>query len=240
DHVIPVQLELGGKSANIVFADANIEKAAMWAMFAIFTASGQVCTAGSRLLLQSRIYEEFMEKLVDRTRKLRVGPGLDNPDLGPVVSRSQMNRVLNYIQIGKDEGADVAVGGSRITDGTLGKGYYIAPTIFGRVKSEMRVSQEEIFGPVLSVLTFDDADEALQIANGTQYGLAAGVWTSDLRTAHYMARNLEAGNVYINRYFGAGLEAPAGSYKRSGIGAIGGVETLRHYTRIKNVAINLD
>jgi aldehyde dehydrogenase (NAD+) len=240
DRVIPVQLELGGKSANIVFSDANIDLAAMWAMIAIFTASGQICTAGSRLLLDNRVYEEFMDKLLERTRGLRVGPGLENPDLGPVVSKAQMERVLNYIEVGKGEGAAVSIGGSRLTDGVLESGYFIAPTIFSGVKSEMRISQEEIFGPVLSVLTFDDVDEALQIANGTQYGLAAGVWTSNLRTAHYMAKNLEAGNVYINRYFGAGLEAPAGSYKRSGIGPIGGTETLRHYTRLKNVALNLD
>jgi len=212
----------------------------MWALIAIFTASGQICTAGSRLLLDNRVYEEFMDKLLERTRGLRVGPGLENPDLGPVVSKAQMERVLNYIEVGKGEGAALSIGGSRLTDGVLESGYFIAPTIFSGVKSGMRISQEEIFGPVLSVLTFDDVDEALQIANGTQYGLAAGVWTSNLRTAHYMAKNLEAGNVYVNRYFGAGLEAPAGSYKRSGIGPIGGTETLRHYTRLKNVALNLD
>ena len=240
DHVVPVGLELGGKSANIVFADANLDVALMWAMYAIFTCSGQICVAGSRLVLHESIHDQFLERLVEATRQLRVGPGLDNPDLGPLISEEQLERVTSYIDIGKQEGASVAVGGRRVTEGDLSKGYFVAPTIFSGVKNEMRISQEEIFGPVLSVLTFSDTDEALQIANGTQYGLAAGVWTGDLRTAHYMARNLEAGSVYVNRYFPAGLEAPAGAYKRSGFGSVDGVETLRQFTRIKNVVISLD
>ncbi len=240
DHVVPVGLELGGKSANIVFADANLDVALMWAMYAIFTCSGQICVAGSRLVLHESIHDQFLERLVEATRQLRVGPGLDNPDLGPLISEEQLARVTSYIDIGKQEGASVAVGGRRVTEGDLSKGYFVAPTIFSGVKNEMRISQEEIFGPVLSVLTFSDTDEALQIANGTQYGLAAGVWTGDLRTAHYMARNLEAGSVYVNRYFPAGLEAPAGAYKRSGFGSVDGVETLRQFTRIKNVVISLD
>ena len=240
DHVVPVGLELGGKSANIVFADANLDVALMWAMYAIFTCSGQICVAGSRLVLHESIHDQFLERLVEATRQLRVGPGLDNPDLGPLISEEQLTRVTSYIDIGKQEGASVAVGGRRVTEGDLSKGYFVAPTIFSGVKNEMRISQEEIFGPVLSVLTFSDTDEALQIANGTQYGLAAGVWTGDLRTAHYMARNLEAGSVYVNRYFPAGLEAPAGAYKRSGFGSVDGVETLRQFTRIKNVVISLD
>jgi aldehyde dehydrogenase (NAD+) len=240
EHVVPVHLELGGKSANIVFVDANIDMAVMWSMIAIFTASGQICTAGSRLLLDRRVHDEFVDKLVEGTGRLRVGPALESPDLGPVISSGQLERILNYIEIGKRGGARLAIGGSRITEGTLKDGYYIAPTIFDDVKSDMRISQEEIFGPVLSVLTFEDPDEALAIANGTQYGLAAGVWTRDLKTAHFMAKNLEAGNVYINRYFPAGLEAPGGTYKRSGIGSVDGVETMRHYTRLKNVVLNLD
>jgi acyl-CoA reductase-like NAD-dependent aldehyde dehydrogenase len=240
DNVVPVWLELGGKSANIVFADADIDTAVMWAKYAIFTASGQVCVAGSRLVLNQKVHDEFMEKIVAATRELRVGPGLENPDLGPVISEEQMSRVLNYIEVGKTEGASVAVGGVRLTEGEMSKGYFIAPTIFDGVKNEMRISQEEIFGPVLSVLTFDNADEALSIANGTQYGLAAAVWTRNLKTAHYMARNLEAGSVYVNRYFPAGLEAPAGAFKRSGFGSVDGAETMRQLTRIKNVVIGLD
>ncbi len=240
DHVVPVGLELGGKSANIVFADANIDVATMWAIYAIFTASGQVCVAGSRLVLHRQVHDQVLEKLIGATKKLRVGPGIDNPDLGPVISEEQMNRVLSYIEAGKVEGAKVATGGTRLIEGSLGKGYFIAPTIFDDVKNEMRISQEEIFGPVLSVLTFDDTDEALAIANGTQYGLAAAVWTRDLKTAHYMARNLEAGSVYVNRYFPAGLEAPAGAFKRSGFGSVDGAEAMRQFTRIKNVVISLD
>jgi aldehyde dehydrogenase (NAD+) len=239
-HVVPVHLELGGKSANIVCRDANIDMAVMWSMIAIFTASGQICTAGSRLLLDKPVHDEFMAKLVEATRSLRVGPALESPDVGPVISRTQMDRILNYIEIGRQEGASLAIGGTRLTEGPLKHGYFVAPTIFDGVKNNMRISQEEIFGPVLSVLTFEDPEEALAIANGTQYGLAAGVWTRDLKTAHYMAKNLEAGSVYINRYFPAGLEAPGGTFKRSGIGSVDGVETLRHYTRVKNVVLNLD
>jgi aldehyde dehydrogenase (NAD+) len=240
DHVVPVGLELGGKSANIVFADADVDVAAMWAVSAIFTASGQVCVAGSRLLLHRQVHDQVLEKLIGATKNLRVGPGIDNPDLGPVISEEQMNCVLSYIEAGKAEGATVATGGRRLIEGNLGRGYFIAPTIFDDVRNEMRISQEEIFGPVLSVLTFDDVDEALAIANGTQYGLAAAVWTRDLKTAHYMARNLEAGSVYINRYFPAGLEAPAGAFKRSGFGSVDGAEAMRQFTRIKNVVISLD
>jgi aldehyde dehydrogenase (NAD+) len=240
DHVVPVGLELGGKSANIVFADADVDVAAMWAIYAIFTASGQVCVAGSRLVLHRQLHDRVLEKLIGATKNMRVGPGIDNPDLGPVISEEQINRVLSYIEAGKAEGATVATGGRRLIEGSLGKGYFIAPTIFDDVKNEMRISQEEIFGPVLSVLTFDDTDEALAIANGTQYGLAAAVWTRDLKTAHYMARNLEAGSVYINRYFPAGLEAPAGAFKRSGFGSVDGAEAMRQFTRIKNVVISLD
>lgn len=239
-HVIPVSLELGGKSANIVFADANLETALMYALIAIFTASGQVCTAGSRLLLQRAIHDEFMSRLIERTGQLRVGRGLDNPDLGPVISERQLNRVLGYIEVGVAEGAAVAIGGQRLTDEALADGYFLAPTIFDGVTHQMRIAQEEIFGPVLSVLVFDDADEALAIANGTSYGLAAAVWTRDLKTAHYMAAHLQAGSIYVNRYFTSGIEAPTGGYKRSGFGRIDGVEVMRHYTQLKNVIVNLD
>lgn len=240
DNVVPVSLELGGKSANIVFPDADIDMAVMWAMYAIFAASGQVCNAGSRLLLHNRIHDELLEKLLQRTKQLRVGPGLENPDMGPVISEAQLNRVLNYIDFGKAEGAAVVVGGQRLREGALAAGYFIAPTIFDGVKNEMRISQEEIFGPVLSVMKFEDEDEAIQIANGTPYGLAAAVWTRNLKTAHYMARLLEAGSIYINRYFSSGVEAPRGAYKRSGSGSVDGIEMLRHYTQIKNVVVSLD
>jgi acyl-CoA reductase-like NAD-dependent aldehyde dehydrogenase len=239
-NVIPIGLELGGKSANIVFADANVDTAVMYSMFAIFAASGQVCTAGSRLLLQRPIHDEFMSKLVERTKQFRVGPGLDNLDMGPVISERHLNRVLGYIDVGKLEGATVTTGGQRLTDGVLADGYFVAPTIFDGVSHHMRIAQEEIFGPVLSVLEFEDADEALEIANGTSYGLAAAVWTRDIKTAHYMARNLEAGSIYVNRYFTSGIEAPTGGYKRSGFGRVDGVEVMRHYTQIKNVIVSLD
>lgn len=239
-HVIPVSLELGGKSANIVFADANLDAALMYAVIAIFTASGQVCTAGSRLLLQRAIHDEFMSRLIERTKQLRVGRPVDNPDMGPVISERHLNRVLGYIDVGKSEGAVVAFGGQRLTDDALADGYFLAPTIFDGVTHPMRIAQEEIFGPVLSVLVFDEADEALAIANGTPYGLAAAVWTRDLKTAHYMAGRLEAGSVYVNRYFTSGIEAPTGGYKRSGFGRIDGVEVMRHYTQLKNVIVNLE
>lgn len=239
-NVVPVMLELGGKSANIVCADADVDKAVMWAILAIFTASGQICTAGSRLVLSKRVHDEVLEKLVERTKQLRVGPALESLDLGPVISEPQLQRVLDYIELGRSEGAAVATGGERLTDGLLSKGYFVAPTIFDGVENRMRIAQEEIFGPVLSVITFEDEDEALEIANGTQYGLAAAVWTRNLKTAHYLARHLEAGSVYINRYYPSGIEAPSGGYKRSGFGRVDGIETLRHFSQIKNVVINLD
>ncbi len=239
-NVVPIMLELGGKSANIVFADADLDTAVMWAVLAIFTAAGQICTAGSRLLLHQKVHDEVLDKLVTRTRQLRVGPALDSLDLGPVISESQLGRVLNYIEIGKSEGATLVAGGTRLTEGALAEGYFVAPTVFDEVRNSMRIAQEEIFGPVLSVLTFGDEDEALDIANGTQYGLAAAVWTKNLRTAHHLARHLDVGSVYINRYYPSGIEAPAGGYKRSGFGRVDGVETLRHFTQLKNVVVNLD
>jgi acyl-CoA reductase-like NAD-dependent aldehyde dehydrogenase len=240
DNVVPVSLELGGKSANIIFDDADLDMAVMWAVIAIFTASGQICTAGSRLLLDKKVQDEFLDKLVARTRQLKVGPGLESLDLGPLISESQLERVLSYIEVGKAEGAQVATGGERLIEGALAQGYFVAPTIFVGVENQMRIAQEEIFGPVLSVLTFETEDQALEIANGTQYGLAAAVWTRNLKRAHYLASQLEVGSVYINRYYPSGVEAPAGGYKRSGFGRVDGIETLRHFTQIKNVVINLD
>lgn len=240
NHVVPVNLELGGKSANIVFPDAHLDSAVLWAMIAIFAGSGQICVAGSRLLLHRRVHDEFLEKLVGQTKQLRVGPALENPDLGPLISQAQLERVLNYVEIGKAEGAVATVGGHRLTEGPLAAGYFVAPTIFDGVKNEMRIAQEEIFGPVLSVITFEDADEAIHIANGTPYGLAAAVWTGNVKTAHYVAQHLEAGSIYINRYFSSGVEAPAGGYKYSGFGRADGIEVLRHYTQIKNVIVSLD
>jgi acyl-CoA reductase-like NAD-dependent aldehyde dehydrogenase len=196
--------------------------------------------AGSRLLLHRQAHDEFLEKLVERTKQLRVGPGLENPDMGPLISEAQLERVLNYVDIGKAEGATLAVGGHRLTEGSLGVGYFVAPTIFDGVRNHSRIAQEEIFGPVLSVITFDEADEAIEIANGTPYGLAAAVWTRNLKMAHYMARHLEAGSIYINRYYSSGVEAPAGGYKRSGFGRVDGIEVMRHYTQIKNVIVSLD
>lgn len=240
DHVVPVSLELGGKSANIVFPDADIDSAVMWAIIAIFAASGQVCVAGSRLLLHREIHDRFLAKLIARTRQLRVGPGIESLDMGPVISKSQLERVLSYIEKGRSEGAAVVIGGERLTDGALAAGYFIAPTIFDGVQRRMQLAQEEIFGPVLSVMTFENEEEAIEIANGTPYGLAAAIWTRDLRTAHRVARRLEAGSIYVNRYFSSGVEAPAGGYKRSGFGRVDGLEVLRHYTQVKNVVVSLE
>jgi acyl-CoA reductase-like NAD-dependent aldehyde dehydrogenase len=240
ENVVPVNLELGGKSANIIFPDADMDSAVMWAMIAIFAGSGQICVAGSRLLLHRRIHDEFLEKLVQRTKQLRVGPPLENPDMGPLISQAQLDRVLNFMEIAKVEGAQLAVGGQRLMDGALGSGYFVAPTIFDSVQSGMIIAQEEIFGPVLSVMTFDDEDQAIHIANETPYGLAAAVWTKNLKIAHHVAKQLEAGSVFINRYFSSGIESPAGGYKRSGFGRADGVEVLRYYTQIKNVIVSLD
>ena len=239
DTLKRVTLELGGKSPNIVFADADIDGAVKGAINGIFYGKGEVCNAGSRLFLENKLKDEFTEKLIARASKMRPADPLDpKTRLGAIVSQEQMKTVLGYIEAGKSEGAKVVAGGNRASvDG--GKGFFVEPTIFGDVKNEMKIAQEEIFGPVLSVLTFDDIDEVIDRANSNPYGLAAAVWTRDVKKAHTVSRRLKAGTVWINTYGLMDAALPFGGYKSSGFGRELGAHAIEHYTELKTVWLNM-
>ena len=238
DNVVPVVMELGGKSPNIVFADADMESTAHGVANAIFQNAGQTCSAGSRLLVQRKAHDELLTRLIDRARAMRVGPGVSDPDMGPIISKRQLDTIEGYVRIGEREGARLAIGGSRPSDPALREGFFFAPTVLDNVAPDMRVAQEEIFGPVLAVVTFDEVEEAIAIANRSQYGLVAGVWTRDINTAMTMASRIKAGQVFINTYgAGGGVELPFGGYKKSGYGREKGLESLASYLQIKNVCV---
>ena len=238
DNVVPVVMELGGKSPNIVFADADLDLAAQGVSTAIFQNAGQTCSAGSRLLVERKAHDALVEKLAARATAMRIGPGVSDPDMGPIISKRQLETVESYVGIGTSEGASVAAGGARPSDASLGKGYYFQPTLLDRVTPDMRVAQEEIFGPVLAMIEFDDLEQAAQIANRSQYGLVSGIWTRDINKAMALASRIKAGQVYINTYgAGGGVELPFGGYKKSGYGREKGLESLASYTQVKNVCI---
>ena len=238
DNVVPVVMELGGKSPNVVFADADFDLAAAGVANAIFQNAGQTCSAGSRLLIERRAHDAFVAKLVERAKAMRVGPGVSDPDMGPIISKKQLETVERYVGVGAGEGAKVAAGGARPTDPGLGKGYYFQPTLLDRVTPDMRVAQDEIFGPVLAMIEFDDIEQAVEIANRSQYGLVSGIWTRDINKAMSLASRIKAGQVYINTYgAGGGVELPFGGYKKSGYGREKGLESLASYTQVKNVCI---
>jgi betaine-aldehyde dehydrogenase len=235
-----ISLELGGKSPNIVFADADFETAVDYALFGIFCNQGQVCSAGSRLLVEEGIYDRFIARLVERANKIRVGPGLDEgSEMGPLVSEAHLQKVLDYIGIGIAEGAKLACGGGRIAENGLEKGYFMAPTIFVDAREEMRIVQEEIFGPVLAVLKFKDEAEAVRMANNSIYGLAGAVFTGDGAKALRVIKQLRAGITWINAYHPTYNEAPWGGYKQSGIGRELGTYGYEQYTEVKQININL-
>jgi acyl-CoA reductase-like NAD-dependent aldehyde dehydrogenase len=205
----------------------------------IFYGKGEVCSAGSRLFVEKKIEDEFLGKLVESAKKMKPGDPLDpKTRVGAIVSEQQMKTVLGYIEAGKKEGAQLVAGGNRVSvDG--GKGYFIEPTIFGGVKNEMKIAQEEIFGPVLATLTFDDVDQVADLANRNAYGLAAAIWTSDIRRAHALSRRLKAGTVWVNTYGDGDAAFPFGGYKQSGFGRDLGAEALQHYTEVKAVWVRL-
>ncbi|WP_333815959.1 aldehyde dehydrogenase family protein [Tabrizicola sp.] len=230
-----VTLELGGKSANIIFPDADVDAAVRAAGSGIFFNTGQVCSAGSRILVHESIHDEVAEKLAARAKGMRLGnPQETGTSMGPVVSEVQMNRILNYIEVGRQEGAQIVTGGARHGD----RGYFIEPTVFAGVRHEMRISQEEIFGPVAAVIPFRDDDEALRLANGTVYSLAAGVWTADMTRAHRFTRKLKAGTVWVNTYGPTDIRLPWGGVRDSGFGREHGEEAIDNFTEPKVVWIN--
>jgi len=238
DNVVPVVMELGGKSPNIVFADADLDLAVQGVSTAIFQNAGQTCSAGSRLLIERKAHEAFVAKLAERAKSMRIGPGVSDPDMGPIISKRQLETIEKYVQVGTSEGARVAAGGARPTDAALGKGFYFQPTLLDRVGPDMRVAQEEIFGPVLAIIDFDDLEEAAAIANRSQYGLVSGIWTRDINKAMSLSSRIKTGQVYINTYgAGGGVELPFGGYKKSGYGREKGLESLASYTQVKNVCI---
>ncbi len=235
-----ITLELGGKSPNIVLPDADLEAAVRGATVGIFYGKGEVCAAGSRLLVDRSIKDQFVDKLAARAKKMTAGDPM-NPQtrFGALSSKTQLETVLRYIESGRSEGATLVAGGARTDIGT-GKGYFVQPTVFTDVRPEMTISREEIFGPVLAAIEFADIDEAIARANDTPYGLAAGVWTRDIKKAHYIARKLQAGTVWINTYNVYDTAAPFGGYKQSGFGREMGAHALEHYTQVKSVWVDLN
>lgn len=236
-----VTMELGGKSPNIVFADANMGRAVQFSATGVFNNSGQVCSAGTRLFVERTVYDEFVERVAEFGRGMVVGPSADpSTQIGPIVSKKQMNRVLDYIRIGKEEGARLVSGGERLTGGEFDNGWFVPPTVFADVSNEMRIAREEIFGPVVCAIPFDDFEEVIAMANDTNFGLAAGVWTQDITLANQAAKRLKAGSVWINHYQAMDPAVPFGGFKDSGFGREGSFEMIDGYLQTKGIWTRMD
>jgi aldehyde dehydrogenase (NAD+) len=235
-EVTPVTLELGGKNPAIVYPDANLDEAVSWIDRGIFTNAGQICSAADRAIVHEDHYDEFVERIVECAEAYELGPGDEDPDMGPLNSADHFERVLDYIDVGVAEGATVATGGEALDR----DGYFVEPTVLADVDNDMRVAQEEIFGPVLTVIPYGDDEDPVALGNDVAYGLVAGVFTDDVRRAHRAAQRLEAGNVYVNKWFGDTNQTPFGGYKHSGIGREKGLAALDSYLQTKNVAVNLE
>ncbi|QOV11370.1 aldehyde dehydrogenase family protein [Viridibacillus arvi] len=237
ENVVPVTLELGGKSPNIVFADANEELALEGVVRAIIQNAGQTCSAGSRLLIEEKYKDHFIRKLTSKFNELTIGPGIEDKEIGPILNKKQFDQIMNKIQDVKSAGKIIA-GGETVTISGSEGGYYIQPTIIDGLDNTHALAKEEIFGPVLTVFTFETIEEAIELANSTDYGLVAGIWTRNIDVAHYVASKVKSGQVFINNYGAAGgVQMPFGGYKKSGIGREKGFIALRNYTQVKNIAV---
>jgi (Z)-2-((N-methylformamido)methylene)-5-hydroxybutyrolactone dehydrogenase len=240
DHLAKVTLELGGKSPNIVFDDADLEAAANGVVSGIFAATGQTCMAGSRLFVHEDLHDDLVGALAEKAKAAKLGNPLEmKTEVGPVAFEEQLEKVQGYISLGQEEGAELVCGGKRPDTEELRDGFFIEPTILTGVDNRMKVAQEEIFGPVLSVIPGRSEEEVVRQANETLYGLAAGVWTKDIQRAHRVAHALRAGTVWINAYRTVSFNTPFGGYKHSGIGRENGLESLREYTQVKSVWVEL-
>jgi aldehyde dehydrogenase (NAD+) len=236
-NMTPACLELGGKSPQVVFADADLEAAAQTIVRSLVYYAGQICTAGTRVIVERAAHADLVDAIESRLRATRIGPALEDPDLGPVINAQQRERVMAAIRAGEAE-AKTVIGGSAAADEHPSSGFFVSPTLFDEVDQSSRLVQQEIFGPVLVVTEFADEHEAVELANGTEFGLASGLWTRDLERAHRVARAIQAGQVFVNNYRG-GIEIPFGGYKGSGMGREKGVEGILEYTQIKNVCITV-
>ena len=235
-----VTMELGGKSPLIICEDANLDRAADIAVMANFFSSGQVCTNGTRVFIPQSLKSDFEQAIIERVQRIRIGDPINaDTNFGPLTSFPHMEKVLSYIESGKQQGATLLIGGERATTGSLAKGAYVLPTVFTDCTDDMKIVQEEIFGPVMSILAYDTIDEAIPRANNTNFGLAAGVVTQDISQAHRMIHQLEAGICWINTWGESPAEMPVGGYKQSGVGRENGISTLNHYTRTKSIQVEL-